>query len=362
MFTLTFNPGPSQLSAETKQDIRDAIDANVPEISHRGDAFTDISRATIAGLRQFMGIPDDYCIFYTASATDAMDLVIRNLVESASFHFVSGNFSELFAMVARQSGRKAVCDTVPVGEQNRFADATVPPEAEIITVPYSETSTCVMCSDENLRALRAAYPDPLLCVDITSVAGVFALPIAAADVWLFSVQKGLGLPAGLGLVIVSPRAMQKASRSRGKTAGYFAFGEMQELMATKCQTLNTPNVMNIFLLGRQLKRWNERGGISSIEKVTREKAHMFDEFMQKNESPFHYFVADPSVRSLSVFCLQAPGAVLERAHSIAQKKSILFGKGYGKMCSSIIRLANFPAIDISDMRRAIEILSETGAA
>lgn len=56
----------------------------------------EVSRQAIEGLRNKMNIPADYAIFYQASATAAMDTLLRNLVRKKSYHFVYGAFSGLF--------------------------------------------------------------------------------------------------------------------------------------------------------------------------------------------------------------------------------------------------------------------------
>ena len=91
MFTL--NPGPSQLSPETRADIAIALREGVLEMSHRSSAFTEVSRRCIEELRAYLDIPSEYRVFYFDSATHIWHSLAANLVADSSFHFINGSFS-----------------------------------------------------------------------------------------------------------------------------------------------------------------------------------------------------------------------------------------------------------------------------
>ncbi|NJP04097.1 hypothetical protein HC823_02490 [Candidatus Gracilibacteria bacterium] len=133
---ITFNPGPSQISAEIKQDIIDLAQTNILESSHRSEIFSALSERTIEGLKRFLHIPEGYTILYTSSATDAMEQTIRRLVKQNSFHFTSGNFSKKFYEMARDMGKNAGEDAAEWGELNDFRNTDIPSETELITITY----------------------------------------------------------------------------------------------------------------------------------------------------------------------------------------------------------------------------------
>ena len=126
MFTTTFNVGPSQICPETYSDLRTAIDLRVAEYSHRSADFSAISQKAIEGMRTFFGIPDDYYIFYTASATDAMQQTIGSLVEHSSFHISAGNWGEVFGKVSKKYGKKVGSDQKDWGTVNDFDSINFP--------------------------------------------------------------------------------------------------------------------------------------------------------------------------------------------------------------------------------------------
>lgn len=359
VFDFTLNPGPSQLSEESKADLARAVGLHIPEISHRSAQFTQISQDLVSEMRSFFAIPDGYSILYTSSATEAMQIAVESLVERSSFHFVNGAFSELFQKVARSVGRQAHDNRVEWGQSNDYVTTHIPADAELITITYNETSTGVTCADADVRAVREAQPDTLLAVDITSIAGLRPLHIADADLWLFSVQKCFGLPAGLGLMIVSDRAVRRAEElaKRGIASGYFNMNAMAAKMRESAQTVATPNVLNIWLLGEQLKRWNADGGVAKRERQAQEKFALLDSAIAQS-SVFTHFVPVPQCRSLSVCCLAGDPQSIAALHERCAKNGIVLGKGYGKLKESTFRIANFPAISDGQMEEVMALMRE----
>lgn len=356
MTLLTFSPGPSKLSNETKQDIHDALDLGIPEISHRSKAFTDVSRTAVEGLRTLFEIPEDYLVFYTSSATEAMELTIRSTVERTSFHFTNGNFSEYFQKISQALGKNALADKVQWGHQNDYEQAQIPEEAELITITQNETSTGVMCDMADIRAVRERCPHSFLAVDSTSIAGLTWVDIAAADVWLFSVQKCFGLPAGLGVMIVSPHVVERAiALADVNPYGAFGLPKQVDKMTSKYQTVATPNVMNIFLLGRQLERWNAAGGISTLGVEAQKKRQALRTIIDDIPQLLP-FVGEEKDRSLSVMCVKGLPEVIEHCHAICKDAGIELGKGYGKLSEETFRLANFPAITMEDIEKLGTVL------
>lgn len=346
---LTLNVGPSKISEAVKQDINDAVQLGILEISHRSSQFSQISQEAIEGLREFFRIPQSYRIFYTSSATEAIELAVANTCNRSSFHFVNGNFSKLFGEAAHRFQKEVQIDEVSNGNQNDFKNAKIE-NADFISVEHNETSTGVMCSMEDIQFLREAYPESILAVDITSSAGGAEIAIESADIWVFSVQKCFGLPAGLGILIVSDPAFETSKRltAEGKNlSGLFSFESMWSKMDEKYQTIQTPNVLGVFLLSRLLKRWNEAGGMKHHAQETEEKIKMLDEIISK-QTALQYFVKKPENRSKTVVVLEGEESQIQAIHKEAEKQNILLGKGYGKIKNTTLRIANFPAIEKKD--------------
>mgnify|MGYP002345497598 FL=1 len=330
------------------------IDERVAEISHRSAEYNDISRATIEAVRTFFAVPQDYAVLYASSATEAMQCAVMNLVKERSAHFSCGSFSELFASVSASLGREVTVSRVEWGLKNDCS-VTMPADAELITVCANETSTGLMLNDEDIASVRQHHPEALLAVDITSIAGLKNYPISGADVWLFSVQKCLGLPAGLGMFFLSPRAVERAAslKKNGLSTGPFSISAMMEKMQ-KYQTIATPNVLAIALLGRTLERWNAQGGVAPIHAQALSRATALNEAIARH-SAFTHFVSDEANRSCSVHCFAGDASAVRSLHEKAMSEGILLGKGYGKLKENTFRIANFPAVPRSEWDRMCDL-------
>lgn len=359
-FITTFNPGPSQISVETKADIQFALDQKLLEISHRSPVFSEISKTCITELKKLLGVPEDYQVFYLDSASQAWHSILANTVSQDSFHLVNGAFSKKFYEAAMALGKQAQLVEVDWSEQIDFADLDIPEAAELVTVCANETSTGVGLQNEDLEVLRTKTKKALLAVDLTSCAAVVDYDMNQADLWYFSVQKCFGLPAGLGILIVSPEAYKRSEMlvNSGKNqAGIWQWSKLKKPMVEKnYQTPQTPNVLNIYLLGQQCKRWNERGGIKIMESQAQEKMDRLEAWVEADKT-LDFFVGKRKDRSQSVLAVKAAPERIQQLHEQTKAAGIVLGKGYGKTKLEVFRVANFPALSTKEVDQLIEICS-----
>ena len=354
---LTFAPGPSKISQETKEDVTRAITDGICEISHRSQQFRDISTDAVEGLRTFLEIPNEYGVYFTASATEAMDILVRNAVDKTTCHFTCGSFSDVFFETAFYLWKDANKQDVPWGDKNDYSQKCAG-NPELITITMNETSTGVMCSQEDIALARKNHPDALIAVDITSMAAMKKLSIGDADAWLFSVQKGFGLPAGMGVLIVNDRVhgrAQELEASKINQAGIYTFTEYKRNADKGNETICTPNVLSIYLLSKQVQRWNNRGGIEQKERETIQKSSVLYQALDSSKR-FRVFPSDNASRSHTVVCGTGDPAAIQQLHSKANAAGMQIGSGYGRLRETTFRIACFPAVTQSDVERVLPLL------
>lgn len=343
---ISFNPGPSQLSPAVIQFLHEIADSGFLSMSHRSSAFAEASRNAVEGLRKQMGIPADYHIFYQPSATVAMDTLLRNVPEKSSFHFVHGNFSERFFQTAISINLEAVKHETALDAPIDWRQADIL-DSELICLTHCETSTGIMWPHDEMQGLREAYPQAMIAIDVTSSFGGMQFEWHHADLWFGSVQKCLGLPSGFGFLIVSPRAFEKGLAKKDVPA-WHRFEVLAKYMKDYF-TLETPNMLAIALLGRQMAVWD----LKSIEAETKRKAALIYEA----NLPWKPFIRDPLWRSLTVshFLVDQPGLWKKRA---LEAKMIL-GSGYGAFEPKSIRIANFPSHSYEMLSQLLHVLRES---
>ena len=336
-----FTPGPSQLYFTVADHVRQAFKEGVPSLSHRSKKFEQISKAATDGLRELLKVPNGSHIFFTASATEIWERIFQNLVEETSFHLVNGSFSKRFHEIGIQLGKNPQKIEVPAGQGFDFS-TEAPPDAELIAVTHNETSTGVSLPLELIAALKQKNPHALLAVDAVSSLPYPAFDFSVVDSLFFSVQKGFGMPAGLGVWIVNENCIARAESLAAKNISTGSYHNIETLLAhaVKHQTPETPNVLGIYLLGKVVSDFLRRG-IETIRRETDYKAAILYQALEEHRV-IKPFVADKQFRSKTVIvahCGDHTGSLA----TFLSSKGLDAGSGYGAAKSTQLRFANFPA-------------------
>jgi phosphoserine aminotransferase len=171
-----------------------------------------------------------------------------------------------------------------------------------------------------------------------------------ADIWFASVQKCFGLPAGLAVMVCSPKAIQRI-KVIGENKHYNSLAFINEMME-KWQTSYTPNVLGIYLLMRVLK---DSRKIRSVHKQIEARANAWHDFFKKGNH-LRLYIRNQQVRSHTVITITGNPELLNEVKSQARKNGFILGEGYGKLKSETFRIANFPAIKKDNIIKLKKIL------
>ena len=352
-----FTPGPSQLSEQMNWFIHEAVDLEIPSVSHRSSYFSEFSKSAREWLRAFLQIPDNYKIFYTYSATECMEVIIRSTVLEHSHHFVNGAFSRRFYDTALDLGKKPTLETCEIGEWNYSLE--VPEQTELIWVTCTETSTGVMLRKWFLKDLRFKYPDKLIAVDITSSWGGISHNFLEADVWFFSLQKCFWLPSGMAILVMNEISIEKSNRVFAQTHDIGSVHSLHHLLLRRqdYQTSETPNVLGIYLLSRQMQYFNSLGGISYIEQETLKKYEFMNQKIESLRQTYQ-FVKDEQFRAKTLWVIGMNPAKIDATMAVLKGQWILPGSWYWPLAFSTIRIANFPAHKMQDLEKLFYYLEK----
>lgn len=354
MKKIFFTPGPTELFPEARKFIENALDENICSINHRSKEFMDVYRSTTDSLRLLLNIPENYSIFYLSSATECMDRIVQNCAEKNSFHFVNGAFADRFYKTAVELNRNAAKAVADYGKSFDFKNTEIKNSPELICFTQNETSTGVQINTGEIYGIKNKFPQSLTGADIVTSAPYVDLDFAKIDFAFFSVQKGFGMPSGLGVLIVNDNCMEKAAylKSKNMAGSYHNFISLHE-NAVKYQTTETPNMLGIYLLGKVCESMNSYG-IERIRKETEEKAEMLYDFFDNHEY-LKPFVKNKADRSKTIINIKT-GDKQNEVKKMLAEKGIVVGSGYGKFKDTQIRIANFPMHRIDDVRKIIETL------
>ncbi len=332
---ITFYPGPSKLYPQIEMYLGDAFHSGLLSMNHRSRPFMKMLSAAIASLKEKLAIPEAYEVVFVSSATECWEIIAQSLTSRTSYHIYNGAFGQKWKEYAHKIHGRAEGMPYQLNEQPRWAslEDTGP---DLLCLTHTETSNGTAIADPVLSMLRASF-EGLIAVDATSSMAGVALPWPAADIWYASVQKCFGLPSGLGVMILSPRAVERAKRT-GEAAHYNSLEFVVENFR-KFQTPYTPNILGIYLLGR-LMDWLEPVGVTAGA-LMRRAADMYG-FLAGHG--FGLPVQSLECRSATVITVEAEKHIIAGLKTFALDRDIVLGNGYGEKKETTFRIANFPAI------------------
>lgn len=349
-------PGPTKTQPELFTWIKEAEDKNIFSLSHRSSWFEGVFERATCNIRNLLTIPKDYTIAFVGSATEIWERSIECCVEKESFHIVNGEFSNRFFGFSKKLGRNNPHIEISPDFKGSFSEITIPETSEMLCFAQNETSTGMMIPNEEISLLRKKYPKVLFAVDVVSAVPAIQLDFSLIDCAFFSVQKGFALPAGLGVVIISPRAIEKAqmlSKKLSTIGTYHSFLSLKE-HADKNQTVETPNIANIWLLEKASAKYVAIGR-EKIEQETRVRAqYLTDTLSSLGLTPL---VENKKYQSITVLGIKGFTTSAKEIRSKIEKEfNIQVGSGYGPYVESTIRIANFPVHTTEEHKAVCEAL------
>ena len=267
---------------------------------------------------------------------------------------MNGSFSSKFYDYGIGSGKKSIKIEVPLGQgfsTEHFNQ--IPTNAELIALTHNETSTGVQTRASDIHLVSDNNPNSLIAVDMVSSFPYPQLDFNKVDTALFSVQKCMGLPAGLGVWFVNQKCRTKFNNmiAAGKRlAPHHDITELHKRAVTH-QTPSTPNVLGIYLLERVTRAMLEKG-IDVIRKETETKFDILNHAV--SELPFLDFgVKEEKHRSRTVIVANTEITPTDINKHLASS-DLFIGAGYGGHKADQIRIANFPAISINTMEKLVK--------
>lgn len=341
-----FYPGPSRVFANIPEYIYEAYMEGIMSINHRSAEFMHLMEETIRTVKDRLQIPADYTFVFTSSATECWEIIAQSLTRTQSQHFFNGAFGQKWAEYA---GYLTKVNQIRFDPNEELPTHLLDAKSDVICVTHNETSNATAVDMNLLRVLRANSSGRVIAVDATSSIGGVELDYRAADVWFGSVQKCLGLPAGMGIMLLSPRAV-KAAETIGENKHYNSLVKLLE-NAARNQTSYTPNVLDIYLLYRTQRL--SKGIVATQEKLT-ERYVAYEQLFAKAPG-VSFLIENKAVRSKTVLALKADHVL--KLHAEAKDRGIVLGNGYGAWKSSTFRIANFPAIKSKEVEKLHEFFT-----
>ena len=338
---ITFYPGPSKVYPQVEKYMLDAYHSGILSVNHRSDVFMEMLQNTIESVKEKLDIPADYEVYFVSSATECWEIIAQSLISTSSLHIYNGAFGEKWL---EYTGK------IKPGAEGFYFDLNEIPSLETLNIDLGHDVICVTHNEtSNGTALPLSFlsdlrnlTNQIIAVDATSSMAGAVLPWKDADVWYASVQKCFGLPAGMAVMAVSPDAVHRAEQI-GDRSFYNSLLFTRENFL-KYQTPYTPNALGIYLLGRVME---QVAPITAVAAEIHERAAELNTFLADHQ--YDLLVSNEMVRSDTVIAVHADKEKITKVKSMARQAGIQLGNGYGKWKETSFRIANFPAITITDI-------------
>jgi alanine-glyoxylate transaminase/serine-glyoxylate transaminase/serine-pyruvate transaminase len=231
-----FVPGPTNTPDRILRAMHIAME------DHRSSAFPGLATPLFRDLRKIFKTETGQAFIFPASGTGAWEASLCNTLSPGDRVIAArfGQFSHLWIDMAQRLGLEVeILDTewgegAPVERYHQALVADKSHAIKAVLFTHNETATGVTSDVAGMRqALNDARHPALLMVDgVSSIASIdFRMDEWGVDLAVTGSQKGLMLPAGLGIVCASRKAL--ACYDQAKLARiFFDFGDMSKANAT----------------------------------------------------------------------------------------------------------------------------------
>jgi len=207
-----FIPGPTNIP----EAIRNAV--NIATMDHRSAAFPPILQAARSGVKRVVKSQQAEVVIFSATGTGGWEAAIANTLCPGDKILAARNgmFSHKWIDMCQRFGLEVDVIEVPWGEgipTEAFAKALTDDtdhQIKAVLATHNETATGVTSDIAAVREAmdEASHPALLMVDGVSSIGSLdFRMDEWGVDIAVSGSQKGFMLPAGLGIVCVSPKAI-----------------------------------------------------------------------------------------------------------------------------------------------------------
>ena len=353
-----FGCGPSRLRDAQLQAFA-AEGAKLMGTSHRQAPVKNLVKRVQDGLLDLFHNPAGYeIVLGNGGSTAFWDVAAYSLVTSKAQNLVHGEFGAKFASALTNPWLEK--PTVINGEPGSRLEMVAEAGVDSYAYAQNETSTGVVTP---VKRVAGAQPGSLMFTDATSAAGGIDFDPLQTDVYYFAPQKNFASDGGLWFALMSPAAIARAEEIAASDRYIPEFLSIKTAIDNSRlnQTLNTPAIATLFLLGEQINWMNENGGLAWADARTKAASDHLYEWAEKSSfaTPF---VSNPEHRSQVVVTIDFDDSVDAAAVAkTLRANAIVDVEPYRKLGRNQLRVATFAATDkyeVQQLTAAIDFVVE----
>lgn len=303
-----FSPGPAVLPVpvleEAQRDMLSlpGVGMSVMEISHRSKTFDEIIGRAEAGLRELLGIPENYhVLFLQGGASLQFSMVPMNFLpaDRSADYILTGSWGKKALKEAKRVGAVNVAATMADGGFTR-----VPTDEELSL--NSNAAYVHLTTNETIEGVQWKHEPNVgnvpLFVDASSDILSHTIPIGKYALIYAGAQKNMG-PSGVTVVILRDDLLKSIPEGMHTMLDYRTHVENRSLY-------NTPNTWGIYIISLVCKWVKEKGGLAAMQRENEEKARLLYEAIDATD--FYRGHADHDSRSTMNVTYRLPSEELEK--------------------------------------------------
>jgi len=341
-----FGCGPSRIR-QAQLEAFAAEGSKLMGTSHRQAPVKNLVKRVQEGLLDLFHSPAGYeIVLGNGGSTAFWDVAAFSMVERKAQNLVHGEFGAKFATALTNPWLEA--PTVISGEPGSRLSLQAQAGVDSYAYAQNETSTGVVTPVERLEG---ADSGALFFTDATSAAGGIDFDPANTDVYYFAPQKNFASDGGLWFALMSPSAIERAEQIVASDRYIPEFLSIKTAIDNSRlnQTLNTPAIATLFLLGEQVDWMNQNGGLVWADSRTKSASNHIYDWAEASEfaTPF---VSNPEHRSQVVVTVDFDASVDASAVAqILRANGIVDVEPYRKLGRNQLRVATFVATDLVEV-------------
>lgn len=350
-------PGPTNVDPSVMRAL------SKPALSHTSPEFAKIFKEALNNLKEvFMTKGEVFVV--AGSGTLALEMAVANIIELGDkiLNTVSGFFGQYFVEMAKAHGAKPRVLEVPWGKAikpEQVKDALEEGDYKAVTVTHVETSTGVMNPIKEIGEVVKKYSDAFYIVDTVCSLGGIEVRV---DEWNIDIcasgsQKCLGVPPGLALLSVSPRALDFLEKRKGSVG--FWYGDLRNwlpVMRDPTKYFATPPVNMIYALNEALRQLLEEG----LEKRFRRHNILAEAFRTAMHALDLKLVADQEYAADTITAVYYPENIEDNKFRNEMKdRGIIVASTLGPIKGKGFRVGHMGNVNQNDIMSTISAVEAT---
>lgn len=321
--------------------------------SHRAKIGKDMLGLAIQRTKEVLGVPDDYHVgIVPASDTGAYELAMWNFLGQRPVDvchwesFGSGWFKDAQELkLENVTSLKA-----EYGEISDLAQAN--PEHDICFTFNGTTSGVKVPDCDWISADRTG----LTLNDATSAVFAQEMDFSKLDVTTYSWQKALGGEGAHGMLILSPRAVERLEQYTPDRPLPKIFrirkGDSLNAGIFTGATINTPSMLCVADYLDALEWVTAEGGVEGMKARSDANLAVIEEFVEANSDAFGFLCQDKATRSNTSVCLTVAmdGAKLKDMIAYLSAENVAHDIGAYRDAPDGLRIWCGPTVETSDVK------------